>query len=209
MIKRVLLMLFMTLGIGNVLASEQQLDTSWNKLIQGLQRAQQSLTDPASFPPESTDRNLAEGYRYLLGHLGRMIEMEMRLDPRFPEFYRSMDMLRKWTAENPDAMYLKAPIDSTGFYRVSGTVANHREWRTSERVPSGPKAPRMVTFQTVTDVPGATGALDRAPGVLGGRAPGSGPGPTTSWAAGSGRRRNQACCVLSRWAMARRPMMRW
>ena len=66
------------------------------KLIQGLQEAKHSLTDPEAFPPEPTARNLAEGYRYRLAHLGRLIEMEMRLDPRYPEFYRSMAMLRQW-----------------------------------------------------------------------------------------------------------------
>ncbi|MCZ6828195.1 MAG: hypothetical protein O7F73_01150 [Gammaproteobacteria bacterium] len=146
------------LSSGQATANEQ-LDKSWEMFSQGLQQAQQSLSDPASFPPEPTDRNLSEGYRYMLGHLGRMIEMEMRLHPRYPEFFRSIDMLRKWTAENPDTMYLKAPIDSTGFYKVSGSIANTQEWRTSERGLAEPKAPRMVTFQTITDVPGATGEL--------------------------------------------------
>lgn len=140
-------------------AGEVHLDESWGKLVQGLQTAQQSLSDPASFPPESTDRNLSEGYRYMLGHLGRMIEMEMRLHPRYPEFFRSMDMLRKWTAENPDTMYLKAPIDSTGYYRIVGSAGNTQEWQTSEQDMAGPKAPRMVTFQTITGVPGSTGQL--------------------------------------------------
>lgn len=117
------------------------------------------MTDPADFPPEPSERNLAEGYRYLLGHIGRMIELEMRMDPRFPEFHRSMDMLRKWTAENPDTMYLKAPLDSTGYYRVTASAENTAEWRDSSRGSKRAKAPRMVTFQTITDTPGATGEL--------------------------------------------------
>ncbi len=129
---------------GNTIANEE-LDASWDKLILGLQQAKQSLTDPNAFPPEPTDRNVSEGYRYLLGHLSRMIEMEMRQHPRYPEFFRSMDMLRKWTAENPDTMYLKASIDSTGYYRITGRAEA--------------KAPRMVTFQTITGVPGDTGQL--------------------------------------------------
>ncbi len=149
----------LVLAVSNAAASEQQLDASWNKMIQGLQRAQHHLTDPASFPPESTDRNLAEGYRYLLAHLGRIIESEMRMDPRFPEFLRSMDMLRKWTGENPDTMYLKAPIDASGYYKVVAKVADPEEWRTSARGVTAPKAPRLVTFQTITSVPGSTGGL--------------------------------------------------
>ena len=139
--------------------AQLELETAWGKFTTGLQEAQASLTDPQDFPPPPGDRNLAEGYRYLLGHIGRMIDLEMRMDPRFPEFHRSMDMLRKWTAENPDTMYLKAPIDSSGYYKVTGVTANIREWRNSSRGLKEAKAPRMVTFQTITDVPGATGEL--------------------------------------------------
>jgi hypothetical protein len=88
-----------------------------------------------------------------------MIEAEMRLDPRFPEFHRSIDMLRKWTAENPDTMYLSAPLDASGYYRVTGSAADTREWRDSSRGLEAAKAPRMVTFQTTTGTPGATGEL--------------------------------------------------
>lgn len=127
--------------------------------MSGLQAAQESLTDSRYAAPPATDRNVAEGYRYMLAHLGRMIEMEMRQHPRYPEFNRSVDMLRKWTGENPDAMYLKAPLEATGYYKITGSVANPQEWLTSERGVRGAKAPRMVTFQTITDVPGATGEL--------------------------------------------------
>ncbi|MEH6581816.1 MAG: hypothetical protein V7754_07760 [Halioglobus sp.] len=135
------------------------LDSGWQGLMTGLEEAQFSLTDPKDFPPDASGRNLAEGYRYLLGHIGRMIDLEMRMDPKFPEFHRSMDMLRKWTAENPDTLYLKAPLDATAYYRVTGTATDTREWRDSSRGLKSPKAPRMVTFQTITDVPGATGEL--------------------------------------------------
>jgi len=138
---------------------QMTLDASWQAFINGLQEAQDSLTDPQDFPPQASDRNLAEGYRYLLAHIGRMIDAEMRMDPRFPEFHRSMDMLRKWTAENPDTMYLKAPLDDSGFYKLTAVVADAREWRDSSRGLQAPKVPRMVTFQTITDVPGATGEL--------------------------------------------------
>ena len=137
----------------------QNLADAWNDFMVGLAEAQHSLTDPADFPPAATDRNLAEGYRYVLGHVGRMIELEMRMDPLFPEFHRSMDMLRKWTAENPDTMYLKAPLDDIGYYKVTALAADTREWRDSSRGLKAPKAPRMVTFQTITDVPGASGEL--------------------------------------------------
>jgi len=135
-------------------------DDAWHSFIEGLQAARQTLiASKHSAPPIQDARISAEGYRYLLGHLERMIEMEFRLDPKFPEFHASMNMLRKWTIENPDTMYLKAPIDSIGYYKVIAKAANHAEWQTSERGQVGPKAPRLVTFQTITDVPGNTGSL--------------------------------------------------
>ncbi len=137
-----------------------QLDQAWSTFQLQLDEAQDSLVNPAFFPPVGTERNLAEGHRYLLGHLGRLIEQEMRLDPRFPEFHRSVDMLRKHTGENPDAIYLKAPIDAKGVYRVLGRAADVSEWRDSKQRIQGKKAPRLVTFQTTTGVPGDTGRLE-------------------------------------------------
>lgn len=137
----------------------QRLERSWRVFGKGLQEAQRSLVDPQYVPPPPTARTLAEGYRYLLGHLERMIQLEMRQHPRYPEFHRSMDMLRKWTGENPDTMYLKARIDDTGFYRVTGRAMDTREWRDAQVRVAGPKAPRNVIFQTITGVPGTSGEL--------------------------------------------------
>ena len=123
------------------------LEQGWHTLMAGLEQAQASLTDPKHFPAPPSDRNLAEGHRYLLAHLNRLIEMGFRQDARFPEFSRSMDMLRKWTAENPDAMYLKAAIDGEGYYRVEGSV------------PAAAEPPRLLIFATITSVPGNTGNL--------------------------------------------------
>jgi len=145
--------------LGNPAHGKESLEQGWQHFMEGLAAAQASLTDPSAFPPPPSDRNLAEGYRYLLAHLGRILETELRQDPRYPEFFRSVDMLRKWTGENPDAMYLKAPLDATGFYKITGQAADPAEWQTSERGLPGPKAPRMVTFQTITSIPGATGDL--------------------------------------------------
>jgi hypothetical protein len=141
-------------------AARTRLDAAWAVFQTGLDEARDSLVNPAHFAPTGTERNLAEGHRYLLGHLGRLIEQEMRLDPRFPEFHRSVDMLRKHTGENPDAIYLKSPIDGQGTYRVRGRAADASEWQSSSRIEGRPKAPRLVTFQTTTGVPGDTGALE-------------------------------------------------
>ena len=95
--------------------TQNQFDTAWENLIDGLYKAKDTLEKPQHFAPAASDRGLAEGYRYLLAHLNRTIEFEFRADPLYPEFFRSVDMLSKWTGANPDAIYSKPPIDGKGF----------------------------------------------------------------------------------------------
>ncbi len=137
----------------------ESLSRGWVEFIRGLDGARRAIEDPAFFPPEPTDRNLAEGYRYLLGHLTRIIEAQTQRDPDFPYFQRSVRMLSKWTIDNPDTMYLSASIDAEGVYRIRGRALDAQEWRTGERGRSGPRAPRVVIFQTSTAVIGQTGEL--------------------------------------------------
>jgi len=135
------------------------LGRGWLDFIKGLEGARGAIENPAFFPPEPTDRNLAEGYRYLLGHLARIIEAQTQRDPDFPYFQRSVRMLSKWTIDNPDTMYLSATIDAEGIYRIRGRALDTTEWRTGERGRSGERAPRVVIFQTSTAVIGQTGEL--------------------------------------------------
>ncbi|MAG30147.1 MAG: hypothetical protein CL908_04535 [Deltaproteobacteria bacterium] len=135
------------------------LTEGWVDFLEGLAQARRAIEDPSFFPPAPNDRNLAEGYRYLLGHLARIIEAETQRHPDFPYFQRSVTMMAKWTIENPDAMYLSATIAADGTYRVLGRALDTREWRTSERGRGGPRAPRVVIFQTTTAVVGQTGSL--------------------------------------------------
>jgi hypothetical protein len=138
---------------------QSTLAEGWAGFVQGLERARQHLEDPRSFPPEPTDRNLAEGYRYLLGHLARIIEQETEQDPDFPAFQRAVRMLSKWTIDNPDTMYLTAAIDADGIYRVRGRALDTSAWRTGTREARSPIAPRVVIFQTTTAIVGQTGEL--------------------------------------------------
>ena len=115
-----------------------------NPAVLGL-AARGAIENPAFFPPEPTDRNLAEGYRYLLGHLARIIEAQTQRDPDFPYFQRSVRMLSKWTIDNPDTMYLSATIDAEGIYRIRGRALDTTEWRTGERGRIGERAPRVAS----------------------------------------------------------------
>jgi hypothetical protein len=146
------------LSASSAVASPELVD-GWVAFLEGLDEARRGLEDPSLFPPEPTDRNLAEGYRYLLGHLVRIIEAQTQRHPDFPAFQRSVRMLSKWTIDNPDTMYLSATIDADGVYRIRGRALDTGEWRTSERGRRGPRAPRVVIFQTTTAVIGDTGRL--------------------------------------------------
>lgn len=139
--------------------ASQDLTTGWIGFIEGLEEGRQAIEDPKFFPPAPSDRNLAEGYRYLLGHLARIIEAQTQRDPNFPYFQRSVRMLSKWTLENPDTMYLSASIDADGVYRIRGRALDTTEWRTSERGRTNSRAPRVVIFQTTTATVGQTGEL--------------------------------------------------
>ncbi len=135
------------------------LTTGWVDLLEGLDEARRAVEDPTYYPPPPTDRNLAEGYRYLLGHLARIIESQTQRHPDFPYFQRSVRMLSKWTIDNPDTLYLSASIDADGIYRIRGRARDATEWRTSDRGRRGPRAPRVAIFQTTTALVGQTGEL--------------------------------------------------
>ncbi len=135
------------------------LDEGWVDFLHGLERARQTLEDPAYFPPAPTDRNLAEGYRYLLGHLVRIIEQQTQQHPDFPYFQRAVRMLSKWTIDNPDTLYLTSAIEASGIYRVRGRARDARVWRDGPRTLDSPSAPRVVIFQTTTAIIGQTGGL--------------------------------------------------
>lgn len=135
------------------------LTEGWIDFMRGLEEARRGVEDPAYHPPEPTDRNLAEGYRYLLGHLVRIIETQTQQDPDFPYFQRSVRMLSKWTIDNPDTMYLSAAIDADGIYRIRGRALDTTAWRTGQPAGDGARAPRVVIFQTTTALVGQTGEL--------------------------------------------------
>lgn len=155
----VLLISGLVLACGGDEEARQRTQVGWDQLVESLEEARDGLDSTLAFPPESTDRNLAEGYRYLLGHLARVIESETLQDPDFPYFQRSVSMLSKWTIDNVDTLYLQARIAADGRYRIRGRIADRTEWQTGERGRPGPKAPRLVIFQTITELIGQTGDL--------------------------------------------------
>ncbi|MFI5394080.1 MAG: DUF1214 domain-containing protein [Candidatus Binatia bacterium] len=138
--------------------AQTDLRAAWDALITGLGRARDAIDDPRLYPPPPTDRNLAEGYRYLLGFLFGAIERALA-DPNFPYFRRAIQPVDKATIDNADAIYLCAPLDSESTYRVTGTAQDHRHWRGELPAAVGRKAPQYVILEATTAYAGDTGNL--------------------------------------------------
>jgi hypothetical protein len=139
-------------------AASKDLRAAWNELIARLEAARDAIDDPKLYPPPPTDRNLAEGYRYLLGFLyggiGRALD-----DPHFPTFRRAIEPMDKATIDNADAVYLYAPIDGNESYVVRARCGDTRHWRGEAPAKSGRKAPQYIIFETPSGFAGDSGSI--------------------------------------------------
>jgi hypothetical protein len=135
------------------------LRVAWDEMLNELNRARDAIDNPRLYPPPPTDRNLAEGYRYLLGYIYGAIERTLTEDPNFPSFRRALQPLDKATIDNPDAMYFSAAIDGNGSYRVRGKAFDFRHWRGEPAVPTGRKAPQYVIFEAASGYAGDSGSI--------------------------------------------------
>jgi hypothetical protein len=148
---------------------ENELRAAWDDMIDQLGRARDALESPELHaPPDVGPRELAEGYRYLLGFAYSAIERAFFGDQEFPYFRRSLQVLNKATIDNSDAMYLSTPIDGRFSYRITGRVDDSRHWRGETRAASGPLAPQYLIIEAHTGYAGDSGDLaELQPGARG------------------------------------------
>lgn len=149
--------------------SIEKLRDAWQDFINGISQGRDgvdtALTAKAPLPPipippdVPTDRNLVDGYRYVLGYITRIIEEQAQQDGRFPYFNRSMTLLSKWTGDNSDQIYLNAVINAHDYYKIEGQAANIANWKYNAPHMEGPKAPRVFTITTGHETIGDTGSL--------------------------------------------------
>lgn len=140
--------------------AKAELKAAWDELIENLQAARNAIDDPACFPAPATDRNLAEGYRYLSGFIHHAVERAFHEDPDFPAFRNALSVYNKSTIENADAIYFYAPLDGRKHYRIRAQVPDWRHWRGEERIGEGPLAPQYLIFEVSSGpLPGDTGDL--------------------------------------------------
>ena len=145
----------------------KQLREAWDGVIAELERARDAIDQPERMPAPGNDRNLAEGYRYLLGFVHSAIERAFHGDADHPFIRHALQIVNKATIDNADAIYFQARIDGRQSYLVRGTAADHRHWRGGARAETGRTAPQYVIFE-VSQGPlaGDTGSLaELRPGI--------------------------------------------
>ncbi|MEH6550374.1 MAG: hypothetical protein V7711_02900 [Pseudomonadales bacterium] len=135
----------------------EKLKAAFDEMIAQLQSARDAIDQPELFPVPASDRNLAEGYRYLMGFLHGSIERALD-DPMYPRFHRAIQPMNRSTIDNADAVYLATEIDGNYRYRIKGRALDYRHWR-GEPAVDGPQAPQYVIFELSSAYAGDTGSL--------------------------------------------------
>jgi len=143
---------------GSAIDIQASLHTTWSELLANLEQAREAIDNPKYFPPPASARNLAEGYRYLLGFVYGAID-RCFANPDFPTFRRAIQPMDKATIDNADAVYLSAEIDGEHAYLVTGRARDHAHWRGQRSEGLHPKAPQYVIFEACTAYAGDTGVL--------------------------------------------------
>ena len=137
--------------------TKQQLRDAFDGMIEQFQQARDAIDSPELYPVPANDRNLAEGYRYVLGFMLNGIERALG-DPMFPRFRRAIQPMNRSTIDNSDAVYLGVEIDGNYSYRLRGKALDCRHWR-GEAPAKGKTAPQYVIFELASGHSGDSGSL--------------------------------------------------
>lgn len=147
--------------------AKEELRAAWDDLLSLLAEARDAIDQPRWMPPPPHDRNLAEGYRYLMGFVHSAIERSFHSDPDRPRFHNALSTVNRGTIDNADAVYFVAAIDGRGVYRLRGHTGDTRHWVGEPPADRGPKAPHYLIFEATSGaLAGDTGELtELMPGV--------------------------------------------
>lgn len=147
--------------------AQRLLRAAWDDLIAQLQEARDAVDVPALMPPPPSERNLAEGYRYLMGHVHAAVERAFHADPARPHFRNALSIVTRGTIDNADAIYFYAKVDGRRSYVLRGELGDARHWRGEAAAAAGRKAPHYLIFETSWGVlAGDSGSLSELrPGV--------------------------------------------
>jgi hypothetical protein len=75
--------------------ARKDLRAAWDDMIRRLQEARDGIDQPEWMPPPPSDRNLAEGYRYLMGHVHAAVERAFHQDPVRPHFRNALSIITR------------------------------------------------------------------------------------------------------------------
>jgi hypothetical protein len=136
----------------------EELRTRWERFCDDLKVLGTDLGRPSTPDDELT---LAEGLR----HLTRLVRMGLEssvesLGPSYPVLARLVDETKKFGCDNPDTIYLSAPLDGRGTYRITGRrgTVDYLSFTTSA---GGRGAARQTGFlDTAALAVGDDGSLD-------------------------------------------------
>jgi len=137
--------------------TKQKLRDAFDRMIENFQAARDAIDTAELFPVPASDRNLAEGYRYVMGFMLNGIERALS-DPLYPRFRRAIQPMNRSTIDNADAVYLAAEIDGNYSYKITGKALDSRHWR-GEDPCQGPRAPQYVIFELASGYAGDSGSL--------------------------------------------------
>jgi hypothetical protein len=121
---------------------------AWDEMIQTLQEARDAIDRPDLMPAPASDRNLAEGYRYLMGFVHSAVERAFHNDPQRPRFRKLLSAINRGTIDNADAIYFYTPLDGREQYLLRGEVGDTRHWRGEQALTAARKAPHYLIFET-------------------------------------------------------------
>jgi hypothetical protein len=146
---------------------QEQLRAAWDEMIASLERARDAIDRPELMPPPRNARNLAEGYRYLMGFVHSAVERAFHEDPVRPAFRNALSIVNRATIDNADAIYFYAPLEGRERTLIRGEVGDWRHWRGEPPPPRGRKAPHYLIFEASAGVlAGDSGDLrELRPGV--------------------------------------------
>ena len=134
----------MDTGLGN---SKESLREAWDEMILVLEEARNAIDQPNMMPPPANDRNLAEGYRYLMGFMHAAVERAFHSDPARPQFRNALSVMTRGTIDNADAVYFYTPIDGREQYLIRGCAEDTSHWQGRATANSVRKAPHYVIFE--------------------------------------------------------------
>jgi len=154
-------------GEGPTGNAAKELREAWDDMISSLQEARDAIDRPELMPAPQNSRNLAEGYRYLMGFAHSAIERAFHEDTNRPSFRNALSIINRATIDNSDAIYFYAPIDGRERYLIQGKVEDSSAWRGEKESGEGLKSPHYLIFEASAGVlAGDSGDLSElTPGV--------------------------------------------